>query len=69
MFSFLGCITTADGSSMVRIGNTTVVCGIKAEVSEPKINFPKEGYLGKIFPSHLFFMHLKIIIIYVLIFL
>ncbi|CAI2171870.1 12491_t:CDS:2 [Funneliformis geosporum] len=40
-----GCITTADGSSMVRIGNTTIVCGIKAEVSEPKLNFPKEGYL------------------------
>lgn len=43
----LGCITTADGSSMVRIGNTTVICGIKAEVSEPNVNFPKEGYLGK----------------------
>ncbi|RIA82903.1 exosc8 protein [Glomus cerebriforme] len=41
----LSCISTADGSSMVRIGNTTVVCGIKAEVSEPNVNLPNEGYL------------------------
>jgi len=27
---FLGSITTADGSAMVKIGNTTVICGIKA---------------------------------------
>ncbi|CAG8621860.1 9519_t:CDS:2 [Acaulospora morrowiae] len=41
----LGCITTTDGSSMVRIGNTTVICGIKAEVSVPNPNFPQKGYL------------------------
>ncbi|CAJ0902854.1 707_t:CDS:2, partial [Entrophospora sp. SA101] len=34
-----------DGSSMIRIGNTTVVCGIKAEVAEPKFDTPREGYL------------------------
>ncbi|CAG8626631.1 11524_t:CDS:2 [Dentiscutata erythropus] len=39
------CITTTNGSSMVRIGNTTVVCGIKAEVATPKFNSPLEGYL------------------------
>ena len=42
---------------MVRIGNTTVICGIKAEVSEPSLNFPKEGYLGKKIPQQFLFMH------------
>ncbi|RUS15041.1 ribosomal protein S5 domain 2-type protein, partial [Endogone sp. FLAS-F59071] len=41
----VGAISTADGSAMVRIGGTTVICGIKAEISEPKIRFPEEGYL------------------------
>ncbi|RHZ89885.1 hypothetical protein Glove_9g92 [Diversispora epigaea] len=41
----LGCISTTNGSSLVRIGNTTVVCGIKAEVSVPKQTSTKEGYL------------------------
>ncbi|KAL1924563.1 uncharacterized protein VTP21DRAFT_4217 [Calcarisporiella thermophila] len=40
-----GTITTADGSAVARLGGTTVVCGIKAEVAEPKINKPNEGYL------------------------
>ncbi|KAJ2082862.1 hypothetical protein H4R24_001254 [Coemansia sp. RSA 988] len=40
-----GTISTAQGSSTVRIGNTTVVCGIKAEVSEPDVKTPNEGYL------------------------
>ncbi|KAI8341613.1 exosome complex component RRP43-like protein [Choanephora cucurbitarum] len=40
-----GSISTADGSAMVRLGGTTVVCGIKAEVSEPKIEVPHQGYL------------------------
>jgi len=30
---------------VVRIGNTSVVCGIKAEVAEPNVNTPREGYL------------------------
>ncbi|KAI9502501.1 ribosomal protein S5 domain 2-type protein [Coemansia spiralis] len=40
-----GTVSTAQGSSTVRIGNTTVVCGIKAEVSEPDVKTPNEGYL------------------------
>ncbi|KAF9358992.1 Exosome complex component RRP43 [Mortierella sp. NVP85] len=40
-----GVITTANGSAMVRIGGTTVVCGIKAEVAEPKMDTPDQGYL------------------------
>ncbi|CAO3682649.1 unnamed protein product [Umbelopsis vinacea] len=30
---------------MVRIGGTTVICGIKAEVAEPRVDRPKDGYL------------------------
>ncbi|CAG8443540.1 4119_t:CDS:2 [Diversispora eburnea] len=41
----LGCISTTNGSSLVRVGNTTVVCGIKAEVSIPRQTSIKEGYL------------------------
>ncbi|KAJ2964261.1 hypothetical protein NQZ79_g793 [Umbelopsis isabellina] len=40
-----GAITTANGSAMVRIGGTTVVCGIKAEVAEPRVDRPKDGFL------------------------
>ncbi|KAG0338553.1 Exosome complex component RRP43 [Podila humilis] len=40
-----GVITTANGSSMVRIGGTTVVCGVKAEVAEPRLDSPDQGYL------------------------
>lgn len=50
-----GAISTANASAMVRLGGTTVVCGIKAEVCEPKIDLPNQGYLGKVNP--LLFMH------------
>ncbi|KAG0369554.1 ribosomal protein S5 domain 2-type protein [Gamsiella multidivaricata] len=40
-----GVITTANGSAMVRMGGTTVVCGVKAEVTEPKLDAPNQGYL------------------------
>lgn len=30
---------------MVRIGGTTVVCGVKAEVAEPKLEAPDQGYI------------------------
>ncbi|KAG1052157.1 hypothetical protein G6F43_005686 [Rhizopus delemar] len=38
-------ISTANSSAMVRLGGTTVVCGIKAEVSEPKVDTPNRGFL------------------------
>lgn len=41
-----GAISTANASAMVRLGGTTVVCGIKAEVCEPKVSVPNQGYLG-----------------------
>ncbi|KAG0276013.1 Exosome complex component RRP43 [Linnemannia exigua] len=40
-----GVISTANGSAMVRIGGTTVVCGVKAEVAEPRLDAPDQGYL------------------------
>ncbi|PVU86555.1 hypothetical protein BB559_006477 [Furculomyces boomerangus] len=38
-------IQVADGSSTVRLGKTTIVCGIRAEVCEPKLQTPGKGYL------------------------
>ncbi|KAF5387939.1 hypothetical protein D9615_000785 [Tricholomella constricta] len=40
-----GSIITADGSALVRLGNTTVVCGVKAEIAEPELARPAEGFL------------------------
>ncbi|KIY46046.1 hypothetical protein FISHEDRAFT_48109 [Fistulina hepatica ATCC 64428] len=41
----VGSVSTANGSSLVRIGNTTVVCGVKAEIAEPDLDSPKDGFL------------------------
>ena len=41
-----GSISTADGSALVRLGSTTVVCGVKAEIAEPELDRPEEGFLG-----------------------
>ncbi|KAJ3296101.1 hypothetical protein HDU79_007527 [Rhizoclosmatium sp. JEL0117] len=40
-----GSIATANGSALVRMGGTTVICGIKAEVAVPDTNHPTTGYL------------------------
>ncbi|KAI9468689.1 ribosomal protein S5 domain 2-type protein, partial [Zychaea mexicana] len=40
-----GSISTATASAMVRLGGTTVVFGIKAEVCEPHVERPNQGYL------------------------
>ncbi|KAJ1931386.1 hypothetical protein GGF37_007409 [Kickxella alabastrina] len=40
-----GTISTAQGSATVRLGNTTMVCGIKATVCEPDVRRPTHGYL------------------------
>ncbi|XP_063696228.1 exosome complex component RRP43-like [Culicoides brevitarsis] len=37
-------ITTADGSATVKLGNTVVVCGIKAEIATPTVTEPDQGY-------------------------
>ncbi|KAG9015404.1 hypothetical protein FRB94_000008 [Tulasnella sp. JGI-2019a] len=41
----LGSISTADGSALVKMGDTTVVCGIKAEIAEPDLDSPGHGWL------------------------
>ncbi|KXJ26502.1 exosome complex component RRP43 [Exaiptasia diaphana] len=41
----IGSISTAEGSALVKLGNTTVVCGVKAELAEPKLDSPKQGYI------------------------
>lgn len=41
----VGSIGTADGSSIVKCGNTTVVCGIKAEVAPPLSEEPTRGFI------------------------
>lgn len=42
-----GSISTADGSALVRMGDTTMVCGIKAEIAEPDMTRPNEGFLSE----------------------
>ena len=45
-FFLLGSISTADGSSLVRLGDTTVACGVKAEIAEPELDAPEDGFIG-----------------------
>ncbi|KAG1778876.1 ribosomal protein S5 domain 2-type protein [Suillus placidus] len=40
-----GSISTADGSALVRMGETTIVCGVKAEIAEPELDRPEQGFL------------------------
>lgn len=41
-----GSVGTANGSALVRLGSTTIVCGVKAEIAEPDLDRPNEGFLG-----------------------
>ncbi|XP_075234430.1 exosome complex component RRP43-like isoform X2 [Lycorma delicatula] len=41
----VGSISTAEGSAVVKIGSTTVICGIKAELCQPRAEAPGEGFL------------------------
>lgn len=40
-----GPIGTSNGSSIVRIGSTSVVCGIKAEIADPLVSAPRDGHM------------------------
>ena len=42
-----GAVSTASGSALIRLGDTTIVCGIKAETAEPDWDRPNEGWLGE----------------------
>ncbi|KAF7327752.1 Semialdhyde-dh domain-containing protein [Mycena kentingensis (nom. inval.)] len=41
----VGSISTADGSALVRLGETAIVCGIKAEIAEPELDASEAGFL------------------------
>ncbi|GAB1606014.1 exosome complex component RRP43-like [Argonauta hians] len=41
----IGYITSADGSALVKTGDTTVICGIKAELAAPKCEEPDRGFI------------------------
>lgn len=41
----LGTVSTADGSATVRLGHTTVVCGIKSEIATPTLETPDQGFI------------------------
>ncbi|NXC34732.1 EXOS8 protein, partial [Campylorhamphus procurvoides] len=41
----IGSITTADGSALVKLGNTTVICGVKAELAAPAADSANKGYI------------------------
>ncbi|XP_071362096.1 exosome complex component RRP43 isoform X1 [Trachinotus anak] len=41
----IGSISTADGSALVKVGNSTVICGIKAELANPTVEAPGKGYI------------------------
>ncbi|XP_023661056.2 exosome complex component RRP43 isoform X2 [Paramormyrops kingsleyae] len=41
----IGSISTANGSALVKIGNTTVICGIKGELTCPPSDAPNKGYI------------------------
>jgi exosome complex RNA-binding protein Rrp42 (RNase PH superfamily) len=43
-----GSVSTADGSALIRMGETTMVCGIKAEIAEPDSARPNEGFISKL---------------------
>ncbi|MBZ3877686.1 Exosome complex component RRP43 [Sciurus carolinensis] len=43
VFSGGSSISTADGSASVKLGNTTVVCGVKAEFAAPPSDAPDKG--------------------------
>nr|XP_057942953.1 exosome complex component RRP43 [Doryrhamphus excisus] len=41
----IGSICTADGSALVKLGNTTVICGVKAELANPSVEAPGKGFI------------------------
>ena len=39
----IGSVTTAEGSALVKLGQTLVLCGIKAEITTPAFDQPDQG--------------------------
>lgn len=40
-----GSISTANGSALVRLGNTTVLCGVTAETAAPALDASNAGFI------------------------
>ena len=40
-----GHVSTADGSAVVKRGNTSIVCGVRAEITCPSPDQPQRGYV------------------------
>lgn len=40
-----GSLSSANGSSVVRLGNTVMTCGVRAEITEPDPFHPKQGFV------------------------
>ena len=40
-----GHVSTADGSAVVKSGNTTIVCGVRAEITSPHPDNPDLGFI------------------------
>jgi exosome complex RNA-binding protein Rrp42 (RNase PH superfamily) len=49
--NLLDIVSSAEGSVLVKFGETVVVATIKTEVSEPELSLPEEGVLGKFHKS------------------
>lgn len=62
-----GSISSADGSSVVRIGHTQVVCGLKLEVGKPIDLAPRAGRIGTIHTTPTFASSIMIAFIIVVI--
>ena len=43
-----GSILAANGSAKASVGQTEVICGIKAELTKPPPAEPKKGFIGKV---------------------
>ncbi|XP_017684066.1 PREDICTED: exosome complex component RRP43-like [Lepidothrix coronata] len=43
----IGSITTAGGSALVKLGSTTVICGVKAELAAPAADSANKGYIAE----------------------
>lgn len=51
---WVGSISSANGSALVRLGDTIILCGIRAEVAEPDLLAPNSGFLGPLLLPLLF---------------
>ena len=45
-YNFTGAISTANGSALVKLGETMVICGVKAEVTVPTAEEPSKGMIS-----------------------